>query len=90
MTVLLDLLCGVAHKWEEIAAYLPNLKQKSLSVVKAQQGEVDKKLFEIIKRWLNETHPPPTLKDLVEALRSDFISENRIADEVEKKFSTSK
>ena len=66
------------------------MSQKSLSIVKAQHGDAGNKLFHIMKRWLNEAHPQPTVKDLVDALRSRFLGENQIAGEIEKKFSCSK
>ena len=84
---LLNLLGSAADKWEIIATYLPNLSQQSISVVKAKPSEADVKLFEIMMKWLNETHPQPTVKDLVDALRSPFLRQHKIASEIEKKFS---
>ena len=87
LKIILNELCCIAHRWEEIATYLPNMNKKSISVVKAKQSEADNKLFDIMKRWLNEAYPHPTAKDLVDALRSPFLSEHTIASEIEKKIS---
>lgn len=81
---ILNNLCDIADKWEELANFLPNLSNKSKADVKAMHGEASTKLFHIMKRWLDEAEP--TLKDLLDALRSRFLSENRIAHEIEQKF----
>lgn len=83
--MLLDVLCDIADRWEEVARFL-NVRPGSIAVVRSQNTDARNKLFEIMKRWLNETHPQPTVKDLVDALRRPFISEHRIADAIEKKF----
>ena len=86
LKVILNVLCRIAHRWEEIATYL-NMSEASISIVKAKQCEADKKLFDIMKRWLSETIPQPTVEGLVGALRSSFLNEHSIASEIEEKLS---
>ena len=83
---LLNLLSGVVHKWEILATYLPNMRERSIGVVRAMPVEADVKLFEIMKRWLNEADPAPTVKDLTDALRKNYLSEHRAARAIEKEF----
>ena len=82
---LLNLLRDVAHKWEEIATFL-NVRKGAICVVGAEQTNAEKKLFDIMKRWLNETSPPPTVMALVDALREPFIDEKKIALDIERTF----
>ena len=58
---LLELLHGAANKWEEIATFL-KVRPGSVAVIKAEQTNAEKKLFDMIKRWLNETNPAPTVQ----------------------------
>ena len=85
LPILLDLLHGAADKWEMIATFL-NMRSGSIVVVNAEQGNAEKKLFNIMKRWLHETSPAPTVMALVDVLRTEFIKENQIALKIERKF----
>ena len=82
---LLELLHGAADKWEEIATFL-KVRRGSIAVVKAEPTNAEKKLFDIIKRWLNETNPIPTAANLVDALRHPLVGENVIARKIEREF----
>ena len=84
---LLNELSDIADKWEEVATYL-NMRN-SIVDVSSMPIDVRKKLFEIMKRWLNETHPAPTVNALVAALRAPFIGENWIANKIEAAFTPS-
>lgn len=83
---LLNLMSRLVDKWEILAVHLPNMTEKSIGIVRAMPGDADVKLFEIMKRWLNEAHPAPTVKDLTDALKSDFLSEHRVARAIEEEF----
>ena len=85
LPMLLNLLHSVAGKWEMIATFL-KMRPGSIAVIKAEQTNAEKKLFDIMKRWLNETNPAPTVLDLVDVLRTPFIGENQIARNIEKEF----
>ena len=86
---LLDLLSNVVHKWEEIAVYL-QLRPGIIAMIREQETSTEKKLMEIVRRWLNRVSPAPTAKDLVEVLRRRFIGEEKTALEIEKNFYLSK
>ena len=62
------------------------MRPGSIAVVKAEQTNAEKKLFDIIKRWLNETSPAPTVASLVDALRHPIVGENQIARLIEELF----
>ena len=85
LPILLKLLHGAADKWEMIATFL-QMRRGSIAVVKAEQTDAEKKLFDIIRRWLNETNPIPTAANLVDALRHPLIGENVIARKIEEEF----
>ena len=82
---LLDLLCDVAHKWEEIATYL-SLRPGVIAVIKDENTNAQKKLLEVIRRWLNRTSPAPTALALIDVLRKRFIGEKKVALEIERTF----
>ena len=86
LPLLLDLMCDATDRWEEIATYLPNMRKGSIAVVRALPADADKKLFEIMKRWLDQASPAPTVKDLTDTLRRSFLKENRIARDIENAF----
>lgn len=83
---LLNLLSDVVDKWEIIATFLPNMRKRSIAVVREMQADADIKFFEIMKRWLNETNPAPTVKDLVDTLKESYLSEHATARAIEKEF----
>lgn len=83
---LLDSLCGMADRWEELANYLPNMPDGAIAVVRNENGDASKKLFYILQKWLKGAHPAPTVKGLTSALQSPFLSENQIARVIEEKF----
>ena len=85
LPALLNLLHGVADKWEEIATFL-KMRPGSIAVVRADQTNVQKKLFNIMRRWLSETDPAPSIADLIDVLRNPFIGENQLALEIERQF----
>ena len=62
------------------------MRQGLIAAIKIEQTNVEKKLFDIIKRWLNETNPAPTAANLVDALRHPIVGENLIARKIEKEF----
>lgn len=85
LPTLLDLLHEVAHKWEEIATFL-KLHQGAIRAIKCKEDEPQKKLMEIVRKWLTRANPAPTVMNLVYTLRRPFIDEQKLALEVEKHF----
>ena len=85
LPTLLTLLHGVVDKWEEIATFL-KMRPGSIAVVKADPTNAEKKLFHIMKRWLNETSPAPSVMDLIDILRNPFIGEKQLALKIEREF----
>ena len=85
LPTLLNLLHCVADKWEEIATFL-KMRPGSIAVVRADPTNVEKKLFNIMRRWLNETNPAPSVMDLVDALKNPYIGENQLALKIEREF----
>ena len=84
LPTLLNLLSlhGVADKWEEIATFL-KVGKRSIAVVRADPTNVEKKLFNIMRRWLSAA---PSIADLIDVLRNPFIGENQLALEIERQF----
>ena len=85
LPTLLNLLHGVADKWEQIATFL-KMRKGSIAIVRADPGSVEKKLFDIMKRWLSEMNPAPSIADLIDVLRSPFIGKNQLALKIEREF----
>ena len=85
LPALLNLLHGVADKWEEIATFL-KMRKGSIIAVREAPMNVEKKLFNIMRRWLSETAPAPSIADLIDVLRNRFIGENQLALEIERQF----
>ena len=85
LPTLLNLLHDVADKWEEIATFL-KMRKGSIAIVRADPTNAEKKLFDIIRRWLNETNPAPSKADLIDVLRDPFIGENQLAQKIETEF----
>ena len=85
LPTLLNLLHGVADKWEEIATFL-KMRKGSIIAVREAPTNVEKKLFNIMRRWLSETAPAPSIADLVDVLRDPFIGENHLALKIEREF----
>lgn len=82
---LLHLLHPTTHKWERIATFL-KLGEGSIANIKANNSPAEDKLLEVIKRWLKNVSPPPTVMSLVKVLREPYIGEEKVALEILKKF----
>ena len=89
LPLLLNLLLPLVGKWDLFATFLPNFKNSLASIeeVKAGNKNARDKLSDIMKRWLNEATPEPTVMDLLKALREDYIGENAVARKIEEEFS---
>ena len=85
LPTLLGLLRDVADKWELIATFL-KMRKGSIAIVRAEQTTVEIKLFNIMRRWLSETDPAPSITDLIDVLRNPYIGENQLALKIEREF----
>jgi hypothetical protein len=85
LPTLLTLLHGVADKWEQIATFL-KMRKGSIAIVRADPPNVEMKLFNIMRRWLSETDPAPSIADLIDVLRNPYIGENQLALKIEREF----
>ena len=84
LPALLTILHGASTKWEQIAIFL-RLGEANISTIK-YTPHPDKRLLEVIRIWLKNTSPAPTVKSLAEALKNPVVGEEKIALDIKQTF----
>lgn len=85
LPILLDLLYNAISKWELIATYL-KLSGGAIAIIKSRQESPENQLLEVLRRWLSNVQPAPTVMSLVEVLKKPIIGEEKIALEIAKHY----
>lgn len=76
---LVNLLCKVETKWYHIGLQL-RMPPDTLLCIEEDYQKTKDRFTRMLEEWLRTQKP--TKKDLVEALRSEVLQENRLADQV--------
>ena len=76
---LLRLLHDVRAKWYDIGIQL-NISMGTLDAIRAEHSECGKCLCEMLKYWLNSKSQQATFDALIEALSSEPVGENTLAE----------
>ena len=86
---LLNDLHGKAVKWYDIGIQL-HLSTEELDTIKYDSNDVNECFRNMLKKWRSKTHPPPTWRALIAALKARAIDEQVLAEELEMKLSLSR
>ena len=79
-----DLVYPALTNWYNIGLQL-KLPAYELDAIERSRGEDGDHLRDTLKKWLKRNSPTPTIKALVDALKSSPVGESRLASEVEDK-----
>ena len=86
---LLNDLHGKAVKWYDIGIQL-HLSTEELDAIKYDSKDVNECFRNMLKKWRLKTHPPPTWRALIIALKARAVDEQVLAEELEIKLSLSR
>ena len=76
-------LYSVSHKWFSIGLEL-DIPASELSIIEKDRLGVGEQMRTMLNYWLkNATDPLPSWQILIDALKADTVSENRLAKELE-------
>ena len=85
---LLNDLHGKATKWYDIGIQL-HLSTEELDAIKYDcRGDVNECFRNMLKKWRSKTHPLPTWRALIAALKARAVDEQVLAEELETNFSS--
>ena len=79
-----DLVYPALTKWYNIGLQL-KLPAYALDAIERNRGDDGDHLRDTLKKWLKRDAPTPTIKALVDALKSSPVGESRLASDVEDK-----
>ena len=82
---LLDALQDKAAKWFMIGLQL-RLSTDELDIIEADSAGVEECLRNVLRKWRSKTHPPPTWRALIDALRTSAVGEAVLARQLEARF----
>ena len=71
----------VMHKWRAIGQQL-RVPEDTLEGIQGQHREPAECLREMLQQWLIHSHTPPTWSGLVQALSSELVREERLAEDI--------
>ncbi len=77
LTVLLD---DAGTKWHELGLQL-GVRKGRLNAIEEDHRRSHRRLMEMLNSWVNGTKSP-TVQKLVDALRSEDVNEEKLADKV--------
>ena len=82
---LLDALRDKAAKWFMIGLQL-HFSTDELDIIEADSAGVEECLRNVLRKWRSKTHPPPTWRALIDALRTSAVGEAVLARQLEARF----
>ena len=83
LRVIMEELNSVSAKWYDIGLQL-GVSVGRLEIIKEYSGS--ERLRETLITWLKTYPPPPMWSNIVDALRSNVVSESKLAAELECKY----
>ncbi len=81
---LTSLLFDAGCKWHELGLQL-DVRKGQLNAIEEHYRTSQRRLTEMLTSWVNGTKSP-TVQKLVDALRSEDVNEEKLADKVIEKF----
>ena len=85
MRLLLNKLKPLTAGWHSFGIQL-GVDPNKLSELECHVRNVKRYLTDMLVHWLNDHEPAPTVKDLLDALRSPAMMERRLAAKLEEKY----
>ena len=83
---VLSAIYTVRHKWYYIGLKL-KIPFQTLNVIRTEHRDnTTDSLTEMLQKWLTSISPPPTWSDLVQALSSAPVGEQRLAEEIREQY----
>lgn len=82
---LVDILHEARDKWEHIGVQL-GLSQGTRNNIRSEYYTNEDRLLHMFEKWLNQVEPPPSLEDLIKALRSGPVDCERFVKDLKDEF----